>query len=173
MRRREFIILLGGAAVGWSLAASAQTQPKIPRVGCVFAHTPTIDKDVFEAFRRALRELGYVEGQTIVLEARWAEGHSERMPELMAELVGLNVDVLVAVNTPASVAAKNATQTIPIVMMATDPVALGLVGSLSRPGGNVTGLSYFSEAIMGKRLELLKEAVPGLARVGVLRNPMA
>jgi putative ABC transport system substrate-binding protein len=172
VRRREIITLLGGAAVGWPLAASAQTQPKIPRVGCVFAHTPTIDKDVFEAFRRALRELGYVEGQTIVLEARWAEGHSERMPELMAELVSLKVDILVAVNTPASVAAKNATQTIPIVMMATDPVALGLVGSLSRPGGNMTGLSYFSEAIMGKRLELLKEIVPGLARVGVLRNPL-
>ena len=149
MRRREFITLLGGAAVGRSLPASSQMQPKIPRVGCVFATTPTINKHGFEAFRKALRELGYVEGQTIVLEARWAEGHSERMPELMAELVGLNVDVLVAVNTPASVAAKNATQTIPIVMVGINPVGLGLAASLSRPGGNVTGLSYLSEAIGG------------------------
>ena len=94
------------------------------------------------------------------------------MPELMAELVGLKVDVLVAVTSPAAVAAKNATQTIPIVMMAIDPVGRGLIGSLSRPGGNMTGLSYYSEAISGKRLELLKELVPGLARVGVLRNPL-
>jgi putative ABC transport system substrate-binding protein len=167
VRRREFITLLGGAAVGRSLAASAQTQPKIPRIGCVFAVIPAL-----ETFRQGLRELGYVEGQTIVLEVRSAEGRSERLPELVAELVGLKVEVLVAQSTPAALAAKNATQTIPIVMMATDPVALGLVGSLSRPGGNVTGLSYFSEAIMGKRLELLKEVVPGLARVGVLRNPL-
>ena len=172
MRRREFITLLGGAAVGWPLAASAQTQPKIPRVGYVFGSTPTTHKHLIEAFVQALRELGYVEGQTIVLELRWAEGRAERMPELMAELVGLKVDVLVAVSTPVAVAAKNATQTIPIVMGANDPVGLGLVGSLSRPGGNVTGLNYFSEAIMGKRLQLLKEVVPGLVRVGVLRNPL-
>jgi putative ABC transport system substrate-binding protein len=169
VRRREFITFLGGAAAGWSLAASAQTQPKIPRVGYVFGGTPTS----VEVFREGLRELGYVEGQTIVLEVRGADGRAERMPELVAELVGVKVDVLVAVSNPAALAAKNATHTIPIVMMATDPVGLSLVGSLSRPGGNVTGLSYFSEAIMGKRLELLKEAVPGLARVGVLRNPMA
>jgi putative ABC transport system substrate-binding protein len=171
VRRREFITLLGGAAVGWPLAASAQTQPKIPRVGFVFGVGPTTSKHNIEAFRQGLRELGYVEGQTIVLEVRWAEGRSERMQELMAELVGLKVDVLVAASPPAALAAKNATQTIPIVMLAIDPVGLGLVGSLSRPGGNVTGLSYFSEAISGKRLELLKEAIPGLARVGVLRNP--
>jgi putative ABC transport system substrate-binding protein len=171
VRRRELITLLSGAAVGWPLAASAQTQPKIPRVGYVFASTPTSVKHD-EWFRQALRELGYVEGQTIVLELRSAEGRLERMPELVAELVGLKVDVLVAVSTPAALAAKNATQTIPIVMVAPDPVGLGLVGSLSRPGGNVTGLSRFSEAINGKRLELLKELVPGLARVGVLRNPL-
>src|SRR5262249_9096152 len=165
-----FITLLGGAAVGWPLAASAQTQPKIPRVGLAFGGTPTTVKHNIEAFRQGLRELGYVEGQTIVLELRWAEGRSERMPELVAELVGLKVDVLVAVSTPAALAAKNATQTIPIVMMATDPVGLALVGSLSRPGGNVTGLSYYNEAVSGKRLQLLKEVVPGLARVGVLRN---
>src|SRR5262249_2295997 len=150
-----------------SLAASAQTQPKISRVGCVFASTPTMNIDVF---RQGLRELGYVEGETIVLELRWAEGRLERIPELVAELGGLKVDVLVAVTTPAALAAKNATQTIPIVMLAPDPVGLGLVGSLSRPGGNVTGLSFYNEAMSGKRLELLKELVPGLARVGVLKN---
>ena len=172
MKRREFITLLGGAAVGRSLAASAQTQPKIPRVGYVFGSTPTSVKHDIEVFRQGLRELGYVEGQTIVLELRWAEGRAERMPELMAELVGLKVDVLVAVSSAAVVAAKNATQTIPIVILGNDPVGLGAIASLSRPGGNVTGLSFYNEAITGKRLELLKEVVPGLARVGVLRNPL-
>jgi putative ABC transport system substrate-binding protein len=172
MKRREFITLLGGAAVGWPLAASAQTLPKIARVGFVFGITPTTSKHNIEAFRQGLRELGYVEGQTIVLEVRWAEGRSERMPELMAELVGLKVDVLVAASTPAALAAKNVTQSIPIVMIAGDPIGLGLVTSLARPGGNVTGLSYYGEAITGKRLELLKEVVPELARVGVLRNPL-
>src|SRR5262252_4979274 len=138
MKRREFITLLGGAA-SWPLAASAQTQPKIPRVGCVFVTTPTMNKHLVEVFRQALRELGYVEGQTIVLELRWAEGRLERIPELVAVLVGLKVDVLVAVSTPTALAAKNATQTIPIVMVAGDPVGLGLVASLARPGGNVTG----------------------------------
>jgi len=172
VRRREFIRLLGGAALGWPLAVSAQTQPKIPRVGCVASSTPTLAKPYIEEFRQGLGELGYVEGQSILLEIRWAEGHVERMPELVAELVGLKVDVLVAPSGPAAVAAKNATQTIPIVMMAFDPAGLGLIGSLSRPGGNVTGLSYYYEAITAKKLELLKEFVPGLARVGVLRNPL-
>src|SRR5262245_48561587 len=157
MRRRQFITLLGGAAAGWPLAASAQTQAKIPRVGCVFPSTPMANKQLVEVFRQALRELGYVEGQTIVLELRWFEGRPERAPQLVAELVGLKVDVLVASTGPAVVAAKNATQTIPIVMAANDPVGLGLVGSLSRPGGTMTGLSYFTEAISRKRLELLKE----------------
>src|SRR5262249_7809927 len=137
--------------------------PKIPRVGCVFAHTPTIDKDVFEAFRRALRELGYVEGQTIVLEARWAEDGRACRSQCGCPGGGEH---------PRIGGGQECYPDHPIVMMTTDPVALGLVGSLSRPGGNVTGLSYFSEAIMGKRLELLKEVVPGLARVGVLRNPL-
>jgi putative ABC transport system substrate-binding protein len=170
VRRREFITLLGGAAVGRSLAASAQTQPKIPRVGVVQSAIPGRG---LEAFRQGLRELGYVEGQTIVLELRWAEGRFERLPELVAELVGLKVDVLVVGGDAAILAAKNATQTIPIVMMgAADPVGVGLAASLSRPGGNVTGLSYLSEDIIAKRLQLLKELVPGLARVGVLKNPM-
>jgi putative ABC transport system substrate-binding protein len=171
MRRREFLTLLGGAAVGWPLSGSAQTQPKIARVGVVSSATATY-KPASEAFRQGLRELGYVEGETIVLEVRSAEGRFERIPELVAELLRLKVDVLVAVGSPAVLEAKNATQTIPIVMVATDPVGLGLVGSLSRPGGNVTGLSYLSEEIIAKRLQLLKELVPRLARVGVLKNPM-
>ena len=114
MRRREFITLLGGAAVGWSLAASAQTQPKIPRVRVVIGGTPARG---LEAFRQGLRELGYVEAQTIVLELRSAEGRLKRIPELVAELVSLKVDVLVAGSTPAALAVRNATQTIPIVMV--------------------------------------------------------
>jgi ABC-type uncharacterized transport system substrate-binding protein len=169
MRRRDFITLLGGAAVGWPLAASAQTQPKIPRVGVVQAATPARG---LEAFRQGLRELGYVEGQTIILELRSAEGRIERIAELVAELVSLKVDVLVAGGTPAILAVKNATQTIPIVMVGVNPVGLRLAATLSRPGGNVTGLSYSSEEIIAKRLQLLKELVPGLARVGVLKNPM-
>jgi putative ABC transport system substrate-binding protein len=169
MRRREFITLLGGAAVAWPLAASAQTQPKIARVGVVQSATPGRG---LEAFRQGLRELGYVEGQTIVLELRRAEGRFERLPGLVAELVGLKVDVLVAGGNPAALAAKNATQTIPIVMVGVDPVGLGLIASLPRPGGNITGLTYLSEEIIAKRLQLLKEVVPGLARVGALKNPM-
>src|SRR5262245_30198875 len=150
MRRREFIALVGGATFVWSLAASAQTQPKIPRVGCVFPGTPMASRHLVEVFRQALRELGHVEGQTIVLEVRWAEGRVERMPELVAELVGLKVDALVAVSAPAAVAPKNATQTIPIVMGVNDPVGLGLAASLPRPGGKLTGLSYSSNAICGQ-----------------------
>src|SRR5262245_16630655 len=179
MRRREFITLLGGAAAGWPLAARAQQPAKLHRVGYIVIGAPVgYSDDALRkagpsgSFVQALRELGYVEGKNLVLEIRTAGPGFERMPELVAELVGLKVDVLFVPTGPAAVAAKNATQTIPIVMMANDPVGLGLIGSLSRPGGNVTGLSYYYEAIIGKRLELLKEMVPGLARVGVLRNPM-
>jgi putative ABC transport system substrate-binding protein len=123
------------------------------------------------ALRQGLSELGYIDGQTIIVEFRSAEGRSERVPELVSELVGLKVDVLVAASSPGALVAKKATSTIPIVMVATDPIGLGLVASLARPGGNVTGLSYFNEAILAKRLEMLVEFVPGLARVAVLRNP--
>src|SRR5262245_39365649 len=153
MRRREFITLLGGAALVWSLAASAQTQQKIPRVGCALSGTPTTGKQVFDAFRQALSELGYVEGQTIVLEVRWAEGRYERYPGLVAELVGLKVDVLVVTNSEATRAAMKATQTIPIVMFATDPVRQELVTSLAHPKGNVTGLSFYNEELSGQRLQ--------------------
>jgi putative tryptophan/tyrosine transport system substrate-binding protein len=162
--------LLGGAAT-WSLAGAAQTSSKIARVGVIIGGTPAAGGHIFEAFRQGLRQLGYVEGQTIALEVRWAEGRYERLPELVAELVRLKVDVLVVGNSPAALAAKNATRTIPIVMFAGDPVGLGLVASLARPGGNLTGLSYFNVELNSKRLELIKQLVPGLTRVAVLRNP--
>ena len=172
MKRREFITLIGGGVAAWPLAVGAQTPPKIPRVGFIAGSNPAATEHTVGAFQQRLRELGYVEGQTIVLEVRWAEGRMERIPELVAELVGLKMDVLMTAVSQAALAAKKATQTIPIVMIASDPVALGLVASLARPGGNVTGLSYFNEAIVAKRLELLKEFVPGLVRVAVLRNPL-
>ena len=174
MRRREFIALLGGATTASVLepiAAGAQTPPKIPRVGYIAGASATTTEHMVGAFRQRLGELGYVEGQTIALEVRYAEGRSDRIPELVAELVGLKMDVLVAGNSVAALAAQKATRTIPIVMVAADPVGLGLVASLARPGGNVTGLSYFNEAIIAKRVQLLKEFVPGLAQVFVLRNP--
>jgi putative tryptophan/tyrosine transport system substrate-binding protein len=166
-RRREFLAVLGGAAA-WPLAARAQTRSKIPLVGFVGGGPST---HIFEAFRQGLRELGYVEGQTIILEVRWAEGRFERVPDLIDELVRLKVDVLVAPNSPVALAAKDATRTIPIVMFAGDPVKLGLVASLARPGGNLTGLSYLNVELNSKRLEILKQLVPGLTRVAVLRNP--
>jgi putative ABC transport system substrate-binding protein len=174
MQRREFIALLGSAtaSAAWPLAAGAQTQPKIPRVGFIAGSSLAATAHTLGAFRKGLTELGYVEGQTIALEVRFAEGRTERIPELVAELVGLKMDLLVAGVSSAALAAKKATRTIPIVMVAPDPVGLGLVASLARPEGNLTGLSYFNEAIVGKRLELLKELVPGLARVAVLKNPL-
>jgi putative ABC transport system substrate-binding protein len=171
VRRRKFILLLAGTALAWPIAATGQTPRKTPRVGYIIGSTIEAGRHIFEAFRQGLREQGYIEGQTIQLEVRWAEGHSERMRALVAELVDLNVDVLVVGNSTAALAAKNATQTIPIVMFAGDPVGLGLVASLARPGGNVTGLSYFNAEVTSKRLELMKELVLGLTRVAVLRNP--
>jgi putative ABC transport system substrate-binding protein len=167
MRRREFIALFSSGAI-WPLAAAAQTQQGIPRVAFIFggaAKTPN------RSFRLRLKELGYVEGQSIELEFRSTEGHLERLPELLAEVVRLNPAVLVTPSGQAALAAQAATRTIPIVMFAPDPVELGLVTSLARPGGNVTGLSYQNTEIIAKRLELLKDLLPGLARVAVLRNP--
>jgi putative ABC transport system substrate-binding protein len=175
MQRRELIALLSGAtaaSAAWPLAAGAQTPRKIPRVGYIAGTGPTAGGHTLGAFRQGLRELGYVQGQTIALEVRWAEGRMERIPELVAELVGLKMDVLVVTSSQAALAANKATRTIPIVMVGGNPVGLGLVASLARPGGNVTGLSVLNEEIIGKRLELLKELVPGLARVAVLRNPI-
>ena len=160
------------ASFGISHSSSAQAPPNIPRVGYVISGTPTGYGHLFEAARQGLRELGYVEGQSIVVEVRWAEGRNERFPELVAEMVRRKVDVMVVASTPGALAAKSATQTIPVVMVAVgDPVGNGLVASLARPGGNLTGLSLLSSELSGKRLQLLKEVIPKLARVGILINP--
>jgi putative tryptophan/tyrosine transport system substrate-binding protein len=171
VKRREFMVLLGGATAAWPLGAHAQVPKKIARIGYIGGGGGSMAVRMDAALRQGLSELGYVDGQTIVVEFRSAEGRSERIPELVSELIGLNVDVLVAASSPVALAAKKATASIPIVMVATDPIGLGLVASLARPGGNVTGLSYFNEALLAKRLEMLVEFVPGLARVAVLRNP--
>jgi putative ABC transport system substrate-binding protein len=144
----------------------------LPRLGYLGASSPTLEPEILEAFRQGLRDLGYVEGQSIAIEHRWAEGHEDRLPELATELVGLKVDVIVTTGTPGTLAAKRATQTIPIVMTATgDPLRSGLVTSLARPGGNVTGVSFMSTDLAAKRIELLKDAFPRIARLGVLYNP--
>src|SRR5262245_3465948 len=168
MKRRAFITLFSSAAA-WPLAGGAQTPPKIPRVGYLGNFTPTTGG--LEAFRHGLRDLGYVEGQTIALEVRWAEGRSERLPELAAELLRLKVDVLFVGTSTAALVAKKATGTIPIVIVAGHPIVLGLLASLARPGGNLTVLRYFTEGVTAKRLQLLKELVPGLTQVAVLRVP--
>lgn len=153
-------------------AADAQQPAKVPRVGVLAPGVPPLEH--FEAFRQGLRDLGHVEGQTIILEPRWERGKPDRYATLATELVRLNVDIIVAGTTPATLAARNATATIPIVMAAIgagDPVELGLVASLARPGGNVTGLILQTHELAGKRLELLKETVPGVSRVALFWNP--
>ena len=174
MRRREFIrLLIGGMAAGWPLAARAQLPASsVPRVGYLFSFTPAEGRHLWESCRQGLRELGYVEGQNIVLEPRWADGRYERLPELAAELVRLKVDIIVSAATPASRAAKAATSTIPIVIVGIgEPVKAGLVADLARPGGNMTGLSLLTAELSGKRLQLLAELVGNVPRVAVLMNP--
>ncbi len=171
--KRSAVAFLATLALGLLAApvpAGGQQPPKVPRIG--FLHPGSAPDLWFEGFRYGLRELGYVEGQNIQLEARWAEGRFERLPDLAAELVRLKVDVIVAVVTQASLAAKTAARTIPIVMAAVgDPVGSGLVASLGRPGGNVTGPSSMMAEVAGKQLELLKETVPKASPVAVLWNP--
>jgi putative ABC transport system substrate-binding protein len=169
LKRRDLLLLVAGMAAFVAHPAAAQTASKMPRVGFL-GTSPTASVHIFEAFRQGLWELGYVEGQTIALESRWSEGRDNRIPQLIAELLHLKVDVLVMANSPAAISAKSATRTVPIVILAGDPVGLSLVASLGRPGGNITGLSYFNTEIVTKRLEFLKELVPDLARVAVFRN---
>ena len=173
MRRRKFITLLGGAAAAWPFAALAQKQTaRVPRVGYLFSFTSAEGQHLWEACRLGLRELGYVEGRNIVLEPRWAGGRHDRLPDLARDLVRLPVDVLVAAATPANLAAKAATSTIPIVMVAVgDPVKVGLVSSLARPGGNITGLSLMTTELSGRRLQLLLEVLGRNGHVAALINP--
>jgi putative ABC transport system substrate-binding protein len=170
VKRREFIGLLGGAAV-WPVVARAQQPAKLPTIGFLGANSPSIQSQWTAAFVQRLRELGWIEGRTIAIEYRWAEGRLDRSPEIIAELVRLKVDVIVTHASANVVAAKQATSVIPIVFAAVpDPVGNNLVASLARPGGNVTGLSNQSTDLAGKRLELLREVVPGLRRLAILAN---
>jgi len=171
MKRREFITLLGGAAVAWPLAARAQQARKVPTVGFLGQSTPLGESERAAAFAQRLRELGWVEGRTIAIEYRWAAGRNERLAEIAAEFVQLKMDVIVAGGTPPVLAAMQATSIIPIVFAsAGDPVGTGLVASLARPGGNVTGLSVLAVDLASKRLDLLREVVSGFGRLAIMGN---
>jgi putative ABC transport system substrate-binding protein len=172
MRRREFISLLGGAAAGWPMAVRAQ-QPTMPVIGFLSSRSPGESAGLVAAFRRGLGEAGFVEGQNVVIAFRWAESRYDQLPALAAELVGLRVAVLFAAGGPPSaLTAKAATTTIPIVFSAVnDPVRLGLVASLNRPGANVTGMSTFTSEVATKSVQLLRELVPAAAVIAYLVNP--
>ena len=171
MRRREFIAVLGSMSVAWPLTARAQ-QPKLPIIGYLGATTPAAQKQWVDAFLQRLSELGWIEGRTVAIEYRWGEGRSERTAEVAAELVQSGVDVILAGGTAPAVASKKATAVIPIVFgLAGDPVGIGLVASLARPGGNVTGLSDQATDLAGKRLEILRELIPNSRRLAIMANP--
>ena len=171
IRRREFITLFGGACAVWPLAVRAQQPGKLPTIGFVGTSSPAAQGHLVAALVRRLRELGWIEGRTIAIEYRWAEGREERYAEIAAEFVRLKVDVILTQGTQAATAAKQATAVIPIVATVVgDPVGAGLVASLARPGGNVTGLSILSPDLAAKRLELLREAVPDFRRLGILAD---
>lgn len=172
MRRREFILLTGSATL-CSFSALAQQAGKVPRIGYLRVTSPSDRPPLLDTFRQGLRELGWIEGQNIVIDYRFAEGRLDRLPDLAAELVRLKVDVIVSLGTQGVTAAKNATKTIPIVMIGVrDPVGVGLIASLARPGGNITGVSGSAGLeIVTKQLELLKETVSKIRRVAILSNP--
>jgi putative ABC transport system substrate-binding protein len=164
-------LALGSILLALVLPAQAQQPRKISRIGYLSGGDPVSRGYRIEAFRQGLKELGYTEGKNIIIEYRFAEARSDRLPELARELIGLKVDIIFAGGTPATEAAKNATRTLPIVTSSDDPVGRGLVAGLPRPGGNITGLTNLAVQLVGKRLELLKEVIPGLSRVALLCNP--
>jgi ABC-type uncharacterized transport system substrate-binding protein len=171
MRRREFITLLGAGAAAWPVTTRAQ-QPVTLVIGVLEARSPGTIEGLLRAFRQGLKESGYVEGENVALEYRWANNQVDRLPALAAELARRQVSIIAAVPAVSAIAAKAATAKIPIVFIANeDPVSLGLVASLARPGGNLTGVNIFTAELTAKRLELLRELVPGAARVAVLVNP--
>src|SRR5499427_8321451 len=171
IRRRKFISFLGGAAA-WPVVARAQQARHVPIIGYVAPTNPLMPSRSTGAFLQRLRELGWIEGQTITIESRWAAGRPERLDEIAAEFVRLKVDVIVTTSSNDSIAMKRATSITPIVFAVSgDPVGAGLVASLARPGGNLTGLSIQQTESAGKRIELLQEVVPALRRLGILGNP--
>jgi putative ABC transport system substrate-binding protein len=172
LRRREFITLVGGAAASWPVGAQAQ-QAGMPVVGLLSSTSPDTYAHVVAAFHKGMNETGFFQGQNVIVEYRWADGHYERLPRLATELVGRHLDVIATVGgTVSALAAAGATATIPVVFtIGGDPVSLGLVASLARPGGNVTGVSVLSTAVVAKRLELLNELLPTTVAVAMLVNP--
>jgi ABC-type uncharacterized transport system substrate-binding protein len=171
MDRRAFLGTLAGGLLAAPLAVEAQPPGKVRRIGYFDGASPSTNPELNDAFRGQMRQIGYVEGQNLVIEYRWADGQYDRLPDLAADLVRLRVEVIVTVGDPVIQAAKKATTTIPIVMASVgDPVGRGFVASLARPGGNITGVSNFAVALSGKWLELLREAVPHPSQVAILRN---
>ena len=171
LRRRQFLTLLGGAAATWPLAARAQQAGKLPTIGFLGASTALAGGQWAVAFVQRLRELGWIENRTVTIEHRWAEGRDERFAEIAAEFIRIKVDVIVTYGTASAIAAKKATAVIPIVIAgAGDLVGTGLVASLARPGGNVTGLSMQTPDLVGKRIEMLREILPGLRTMAILAN---